>query len=55
MLTRDRIQRGEGELEPFDPEAGQAHRRRNMAKDEAHIEEERNFRKTVYSMAENIS
>lgn len=55
MLTRDRLRRGEGELEPFDLEAGCAHRRRNMAEDEAHLEEERNFRKAFYSMAENIN
>ena len=55
MLTRGRLQRGEGNLEPFDPEAGCAPRRRNMAKEEARIEEEHNFRKTFYSMAENIS
>ena len=29
--------------------------RRNMAEDEDHIEEESNFRKTFYSMVENIN
>ena len=55
MLTRNKLQRGEGELEPFDPEVGRVHQMRNMAEDEAHLEEERNFRKTFFSMAENIS
>lgn len=55
MLIRNKLQRGEGELEPFNPEAGRAPRRINMDEDEAHIEEKRNFRKTFYSMAENIS
>ena len=55
MLTRGRIERGEGNLEPFDPEVGRAPRIRNMAEEEARIEEERNFRKSFYSMAENIS
>ena len=53
MLTRNRLQTGEGELEPFDPEAGHAHQRRNMD-EEAQIEEERNFCKTFYSMAKNV-
>ena len=55
MLTRNNLQRGAGELEPFDPKAGHAHRQRNMAEDEAHLEEENNFRKTFYSMAVNVS
>jgi len=50
MLTRNRLRRGEGKLEPFELEARCAHRRRNMAAEEAHIEEEHNFRKTFYSM-----
>ena len=54
MLTRNKLQRGEGELEPFDPEAGFSHRSRNMAEEEADLEEERNFRKTFYSVAENV-
>ena len=54
MLTRGRIQRGEGNVEPFDPEVGHAPRRRNMAEGEAHIEEERNFRNTFYSTVENV-
>lgn len=42
------LQSGEGNLEPFDPEAGRAPWIRNMVEDEADIEEERNFRKTFY-------
>jgi len=55
MLTRGKLQRGEGNLEPFEPEVGRAPRRRNMAEEEACIEEERNFKNTFYSMEENIS
>jgi len=55
MLTSGRLQRGEGNLEPFDPEAWRAPSRRNMAEEEARIEEECNFRKAFYSMAENVS
>ena len=54
MLTRNRLQRDEGELEPFDAEAGHAHRRRSMADEEACYEEELNFCKTFYAMAKNV-
>jgi len=51
---RNRLRRGKGELETFDPKAGHAHQRRNMAEDEAQPEEERNFHKTFYSMEKNV-
>jgi len=54
MVTRNKILRGEGKLKSFDPEAGRAHRRRNMEDEEAHHEEERNFCKTFYTMAKNV-
>lgn len=54
MLTRNRLRRGEGKLKYFDPEAGHALRRRRMAHEEDCYEEELNFRKTFYTMAESI-
>ena len=51
MLTRNKIRRGEGKLRSFDPEAERAHRRRNMDDDELN-EEELNFCKTFYTMAD---
>jgi len=35
MLTRNKLQRGEGKLKSFDPEVGRAPRRWNMADEEA--------------------
>lgn len=54
MLTRNRLRRGEKELQSFNPELGCAHQRRNMADEEARYEEELNFRKTFYMMANHI-
>ena len=54
MLIRNRLRRGEGKLKSFDPEVGCAHRRRNMADEKACYEEELNFHKTFYTMAENV-
>ena len=53
MLTRNRLQRGEGKLKSFDLEAGHAHRRRNM-EDDGRNEEELNFRKTFYTMVDRV-
>ena len=38
MLTRNKIQRGEGKIKSFDPEARCAPQRRDMADEEAHWE-----------------
>jgi len=54
MLTRNRLRRGEGKLKSFDPEAGHAHRKKNMADEEACHQDELNFCKTLYTMAENV-
>ena len=53
MITRDKLQRGEGTLRSFDPEAGCAHPRRNTD-DDVQNEEELNFRKTFYTMVDRI-
>jgi len=53
MLTRSRLRRGEGTLQACDPEAGRARQRRNMG-DEDRNEEELNFRKTFYTMADRV-
>ena len=53
MLIRNGLRRGEGKLNSFDLEVGHAHRRRNMADEEARYEEEFNF-KSFYIMAENV-
>ena len=55
MLTRNKLRRGEGELKYFDLEAGRARRRRNMGEeDDVRYEEEVNFRKTFYTMADCV-
>ncbi len=51
---RNKIRRGEGGLQPFDLEAGPAHQRRNMTDDETRYDEEKNFRKTFYMMANRV-
>ena len=53
MLTRNMLRIGEGKLKTFYPEAGRAHRRRNMD-DEARNEEEINFQKTFYTMEDLV-
>lgn len=55
MLTRNRFRRGEWKLKSFNPEVGNAHRRRNMANEEAHYEEKHNYRKIFYTMAEKVN
>lgn len=51
VITREKLQRGEGKLKSFDPEAGRATRRGKMADEDARLEEERNYRKAFYAMA----
>jgi len=46
--------KGEGTLKSFDPKAGCALRRRNMANEEAHWEEEQNFRKVFYNITGKV-
>ena len=54
MLTRNKLQRGEGKLKSFDPKVGHARQRRNMAEEEAFWEEERSYRKAFYNMVEKV-
>lgn len=52
MITRGKLQRGEGKLKSFDPEMGHATRRGNMAYEDAWLEEEWNYHKAFYAMVE---
>ena len=54
MLTRAKLQAGEGTLEPYNSEIGHAHRRRNMDANDARIEMEANFHKVFYMMADKV-
>ena len=54
MLTRDKLQAGEGTLEPYNSEIRHAHRRRKMDANDAHIEMEANFHKVFYMMADKV-
>ena len=53
MLTRNRLRRGEGKLNYFDPEVGHAHRRRNMD-DDVQNEEELKLCKRFYTVAYRV-
>ena len=53
MLTRSRFQRGEGEIEAFDPEIG-SRRRKKMASEDYREEDEKAFRKGFYQMADRV-
>ena len=53
MLTRSRFQRGEGELETFDPEIG-SRRRKKMASEDYREEDEKAFRKAFYHMTDRV-
>ena len=52
MLTINKLRRGEGTLQSFDPEAGHAHQRRNMD-DDLRNKEELNFRKCCETNSKN--
>jgi len=54
MLTRAKLQAGEGTLEPYNSEIGRAHRRRKMDANDARIEMEANFHKVFYMMADKV-
>ena len=54
MLTRAKLQAGEGTLEPYNSEIGRAHRRRKMDANDAHIEMDANFHKVFYMMADKV-
>lgn len=48
MLTQNKLQKGGGMLNSFDPKVGRAQRRRKMENEEARWEEEHNFHKVFY-------
>ena len=48
MLTRSRLKRGEGQLETFNPDIGCANRRKKMANEDYHEEDEKAFHKDFY-------
>ena len=54
MLTRAKLQAGEGTLEPYNSEIGRAHRRRKMDANDARTEMEANFHKVFYMMADKV-
>ena len=54
MLTRAKLQDGEGTLEPYNPDIGCAHRRRKMDANDVRIEMEENFHKVFYMMADKV-
>ena len=53
MLTRSRFQRGEGDIEAFDPKIG-SRRRKKMASEDYREEDEKAFRKDFYQMADRV-
>lgn len=54
MLTRNRLQRGEGKLESFDPEVGRLARRKEMVDEEAWMEQEWNYDNIFFTMEEKV-
>jgi len=54
MLTKNMLQIGEGKLKSSYVEEGHTHRRRKIAYEEVHYQEELNFCKTFYTMAEIV-
>ena len=54
MLTRAKLQAGEGTLEPYNSEIRRAQRRRKMDANDARTEMEANFHKVFYMMADKV-
>ena len=54
MLTRAKLQAGEGTLEPYNSEIGRAHQRRKMDANDAYIQMEEKFHKVLYMMADKV-
>ena len=54
MLTRAKMQAGEGTLEPYNSEIRRADRRKNMDANDACTEMEANFHKVFYMMADKV-
>jgi hypothetical protein len=54
MLTRAKHKKGEGTLNTFNPEAGHTSRRKKMAEEDKHDEQEKNFRMIFYHISEMV-
>jgi hypothetical protein len=54
MLTRSKFKQGEGNLKTFNPEFGCVYRRKKMAEEENHDEQEKNFHMVFYRMSEMV-
>ena len=54
MLTRSRLERGEGQLETFNPEIGHAHRRNKMVDEEYREKDEKAFHNAFYHMEDKV-
>jgi hypothetical protein len=54
MLTRAKHKHGEGNLKSFNPKVGHASRRKKMAEEDKHDEQEKNFHMVFYLMSEMV-
>jgi hypothetical protein len=54
MLTRAKHKQGEGTLKTFNPEVGHASRRKKMAEEDKHDEQEKKFHMVFYRMSEMV-
>jgi hypothetical protein len=54
MLTRAKHKKGEGTLNTFNPEFGHASRRKKMAEEDKHDEQEKKFHMVFYRMVERM-
>ena len=55
MITREKHQRGGEQLNSFDPESGCGTLQNKMENVDAQLEEERNYSKAFYAMAEKVN
>jgi hypothetical protein len=54
MLTRSKHKEGEGTLKTFNPKVGRVSRRKKMAKEDKHDEQDKNFHMVFYRMPEMV-
>jgi hypothetical protein len=54
MLTRDKNNQGEGTLKTFNPKVGHESQRKNMAEEDNHDEQEKNFHMVFYCMSDMV-
>jgi hypothetical protein len=54
MLTRAKHKQGEGTLDTFNLEVGRAFRRKKMAQEDKHDEQEKNFHMVFYCISEMV-